>query len=363
MDDVLLIGGGAIGCASAIALATRGLRVRLVERGRVGEEASSAAAGILGAYAEAHGHGPLTDLCLRSLAMYGAWAEELFETTGVDVGYRRCGSMRVFFDAAAMTRGTEEAAGFGDAVAVLRGAEVNRREPNVSALVVGAIEHPEDGRVDPASLMAALVARLRGANVRLNEGAEVERIEVENGRAVGARLRSGDVVRAGAVVITAGAWSLLSGSGLHAGTIEPVRGQMVELQTNEPPLGHVVFGPNAYLSPRDDGRVIVGSTQERVGFHKAVTASGIQGLLEGAIRCVPHLAGAEIRRTWSGLRPATPDDSPLLGAAFVPNLFLAAGHFRNGILLTPVTAEIVGALVAGQPEPFDLTPFRVDRFA
>ena len=364
IDDVLVIGGGAIGCAASLALARRGARVRLLERAHPGAEASSAAAGILGAYAEAHGGGALTSLCLQSLSMYAAWVAELERATGVDIGYRPSGSMRVLFDRGAWDREVAATSAlFGSAARALDVAEARAREPALSAAIAGAIEFPADCRIDPPALVRALDGAVRGAGVAVQEGADVARVTVEEGRAVGAALRGGELVRAGAVVITAGAWSLLEGSGLRAREIEPVRGQMLELRTPVRPLDHVVFGPGAYLSPRDDGRVIVGSTQERVGFHKAVTVRGIRGLLEGAVACVPELEEAELVRTWSGLRPATPDDAPLLGPGGARGLFVAAGHFRNGILLAPITGGIVAGLVTGGARVADLAPFAVDRFA
>ncbi len=363
IDDAVVVGGGAIGCAAALALSKRGVRVSLIERAHPGAEASSAAAGILGAYAEAHGGGALTALCMQSLSMYAAWARELERATGIDVGYRPSGSMRVFFDRAAWEREVAEASAlFGGAARALGAAEAREREPELSGAVAGAVEFAADCRIDPPALVRALDAAVRGAGAGVREGAEVARVLVEQGRATGVELGGGEVVRAGAVVITAGAWSLLAGSGLRAGLVEPVRGQMVELRTAARPLDHVVFGPGAYLSPRDDGRVIVGSTQERVGFHKAVTVRGIRGLLGGAAACVPALEDAEITRTWSGLRPATPDDAPLLGPGPAEGLFVAAGHFRNGILLAPVTGEIVAALVTGAAPVADLAPFAVGRF-
>lgn len=363
MDDVLIIGGGAVGCASALALAQRGARVRLVERAHPGAEASSAAAGILGAYVEAHGDTPLARLCFRSLAMYGAWTAMLAEATGIDPGHAPSGSMRVFFDPRAFEASAREMQeAFGADAEPLDSRVARSAEPRLSERIAGALLFRKDCRIDPPALMRALedAARQAGVTITCNDG--VSRVIVEEGRAVGALLASGEVARAGSIVITAGAWSLLEGAGLSIGSIEPIRGQMMELRARERPIDHVLFGPGAYLSPRDDGRVIVGSTQERAGFHKAVTVSGIRGLLAGAIELVPGLDDAEIARTWSGLRPATPDAAPLLGPGPARGLFIAAGHFRNGILLAPVTGEIVAALVLGAEPPVDLSPFATDRF-
>lgn len=364
MDDVLVIGGGAIGCASALALAKRGARVRLLERAHPGAEASSAAAGILGAYVEAHDTGPLAQLCWKSLAMYAGWTAALRESTGIDVGHRPSGSMRVFFDREAIERDArpmKEA--LGDAAELLDPAGARAKEEALSSGAAGALRFPLDCRIDPPALMLAVEGAVRNAGVSIANDDGVESVLVEDGRATGVTLTSGARMRAGAVVITAGAWSLLAGSGLEEGWIEPIRGQMIELHLPERPFDHVLFGPGAYLSPRDDGRVIVGSTQERAGFHKAVTVRGVRGLLDGAVALVPALEEAEIARMWAGLRPATPDGSPLLGPGGVPGLVVAAGHFRNGILLAPITGEIVASLVIEGTSPVDLAPFAVDRFA
>lgn len=364
MDDVLVIGGGAIGCACALALAKRGARVRLVERAHPGAEASSAAAGILGAYVEAHDTGPLTQLCFRSLAMYAAWTRALADATGIDVGHRPSGSMRVYADPEAFERESRAMHGaLGDDAQPLDAAGARALEGALTPRMAGALRFRKDCRIDPPALMRAVEASARAAGVAITEDDGVTRILVERGRASGVALASGDIARAGTVVLTAGAWSLLEGSGLAAGSIEPIRGQMVELRLPSRPLDHVVFGPGAYLSPRDDGRVIVGSTQERAGFHKAVTVRGLRGLLDGAAALVPAVEDAEIARVWSGLRPATPDGAPLLGHGAFPRLVVATGHFRNGILLAPITGEIVAQLVAGAPPEVDLAPFAVDRFA
>ncbi len=364
MDDVLVIGGGAIGCASALALAKRGARVHLVERAHPGAEASSAAAGILGAYVEAHDTGPLTQLCFRSLAMYAGWTATLAEVTGIDVGYRPSGSMRVYADRDAFERESKGMhAALGDDAQPLDATGARALEVGLTPNMVGALRFRKDCRIDPPALMEAVEGAARHAGVTISGDDGVARILVEDGRATGVVRESGAVVRAGAIVLTAGAWSLLDGSALEPGWVEPIRGQMIELRMRSRPLDHVVFGPGAYLSPRDDGRVIVGSTQEHAGFHKAVTVRGVRGLLEGAAALVPAVEEAEIARMWSGLRPATPDGAPLLGPGAVPGLVVATGHFRNGILLAPITGEIVAQLVSGEASPVDLAPFAVDRFA
>lgn len=296
--------------------------------------------------------------------MYAAWTASLAESTGIDVGHRPSGSMRVFFDREAFERDATSAhAMFGEDAAPLDREAARAKEGALCEGVAGAVRFRHDCRIDPPALMLAVERAARNAGVTIAQDDGAARVIVEGGRATGVGLASGEVARAGAVVLAAGAWSLLEGSGLGEGWIEPIRGQMIELKLRAPPIDHVVFGPEAYLSPRDDGRVIVGATQERAGFHKAVTVRGIRGLLGGAASLVPALEDAEIARVWSGLRPATPDGSPLLGRGFVPGLIVATGHFRNGILLAPITGEIVASLALDGSSPVDLAPFAVDRFA
>jgi glycine oxidase len=191
----------------------------------------------------------------------------------------------------------------------------------------------------------------------------VLRILHEGGRAVGVDHDAGRI-EAGAVVLAAGAWSaLVPGSALPRGAVRPVRGQIAVLDTRERLLGRVVFSDKGYVVPRADGRVLCGSTMEEVGFEKAVTAGGLHGVLGMAIEIAPALAAAPLVDTWSNFRPASPDGWPVLGPSPVPGLFYATGHTRNGILLTPITADAVAAAVLGRPPPVDLSPFSAGRLA
>jgi glycine oxidase len=193
-------------------------------------------------------------------------------------------------------------------------------------------------------------------------GAYVRRVLIEGERARGVALDDGRELFARFVVVAAGSWTtLVDGVGLPRGRVVPARGQIVELEAPRPLLSSVVFGPGAYLVPRDDGRVLVGSTLEFVGYRRDVTAGAVRDLLQGAIALVPALESASLGGTWSNFRPYTKDELPLLGATKVGGLLLATGHYRNGILLAPITAEIVTALVLGKKPPLDLGAFSVDR--
>jgi glycine oxidase len=357
--DVLLIGGGVMGCASALALASAGVSVVVLERSVPGAEASSAAAGILGAQAEAHEPGPFFELARSSLDRYPAWAEELARVTGIDIGYRRCGTLRVAGNEAARAEIEREIAWqrrAGLPLEWLDGAALSRLEPEIAEGNAG-VHFPEDGRVDPPLLLRALHIAARSAGARFQSGAYVRTIEVDGGAVRGVALEDGSRQSCEHVVLAAGSWStLVGGTPLAAGAVRPARGQIVELETQAPPLGRVVFGPRCYLVPRDDGRVLVGSTLEFVGYRREVTARAVRDLLDAAIELVPSLADAVMGRMWSSFRPYT-GGLPFLGPTEVRGLVLATGHHRNGILLAPITADIVRATVCGGAMPVDLAPF------
>src|SRR5258706_13073946 len=325
--DVLIIGGGIMGTASAWELARHGATVVVLERSVPGAEASSAAAGILGAQAEAHAPGPMAELCLASRARYAKFARALGEETRIDVGYRECGVLRVAFERAAVAKvhaeSTWQKKGRSP-VARLGARELTRLEPALSPRLSGGVRYAGDARVEPKALLRALHIAALGRGVRFQSGAFVRRVVLEGQRAVGVALDDGSVLRAKNVVVAAGSWtSLIDGLGLPAGQVVPARGQIVELELPSPPLSHVVFGPGASLVPRDDGRLLVGSTLEFVGYEREVTAGAVRDLLTHAIAILPALERAGLRATWSNFRPYTKDELPLLGRTKIESLFLS----------------------------------------
>jgi glycine oxidase len=360
--ETLIVGAGVIGCASAFELARRGVPVRVLERSVPGAEASSAAAGLLGAQVETHDAGPLATLCLLGRDRFASWASELGSRTGIDVEHRICGVTRVAFsveEASALEHDIAWQLAAGLRVERPSADQLRELEPAVSAKAHAAARFPDDARIDPPRFLRALRIAAERAGAVFSSGAMVRRVIVDGGVTRGVEIEGGEEVRADNVVIAAGSWSnLVPGVPVAAGAVRPARGQIVELVTKMPPLRGAVFGKRAYLSPRDDGRVLVGSTLELVGFERAVTAGAVRDLLAGAIELVPSLAEAELNRCWSQFRPYTQNQLPLIGPSSVNGLLLATGHFRNGILLGPITGEIIADLVTGKTPAIDLSAFR-----
>lgn len=356
--DTVIVGGGIMGCGAAWELARAGQRVIVLERSVPGAEASSAAAGILGAQVESHADGPLFDLALRSRGRYPEWAEALFAATGLDIELRRSGVVRVAVEAkqlAALRKETQFQRDKGCRVEALGVRELHSELPILGAAVKGAVRFPDDARVDPPKLLRALRIGAERSGAEFRSGTVVRRVVVEGKRCRGVSLDDGSVIGARHVVIAAGSWSsLVEGVPLPKGGVQPARGQIVELALPAPLFEPVIFGPGCYLVPRDDGRVLIGSTLEFVGYRREVTASAVRNLLDAAIKLVPGLANANFSQAWSNFRPYTEDQLPLIGDAGIDGLLLATGHYRNGILLAPVTAEIIRALVLGEAPPVAL---------
>ncbi len=341
----VVIGGGVMGCASALELASRGVRdVVVLERSVPGAEASSAAGGILGAQVEARNPREL-DAFVAAREMHEAWASELRELTGIDVGFRRCGILTI-------ARNDEELAALGREVAAQRerGLEAatltgergaREVEPEVGACR-GAAWFARDGQVDPPRLLRALVAACADAGVTIRAGTTVSRIVMRGDRCAGVELDGQEELEADVTILAAGSWSsLVPGVPSPVPRVRPVRGQMVELDQRPPRLRRIVFGGHTYVVPRGDGRVVAGSTMEEVGHRREVTAGGVSDILTGALANVPSLRAAELVRTWCNFRPCPEGDVELVGPSGVAGLVLATGHHRNGILLARATALAV----------------------
>jgi glycine oxidase len=345
---VVVVGGGLIGSLIALRLADAGCDVLVLERGTPGGEASSAAAGILGAQCEATGEGPLFDLAIESRTMHAALGEELRGRVGLDAGFERRGVLEVVRteqEADALVTRVGWQRKLHHAVEIVESKHLRQREPFLAAGFVRGVWFPEDAAVDPARLVTAVVQAAMRAGVQYKTGVSARSVRIERSRAMGVETED-TMVEGDAVVLAAGAWSGLVDHGLAVpNAVRPARGQIVELESTNAPLRSVVYAPGGYLVPRSDGRVVVGSTLEFVGYRRGVTADGAMKLLQLATRTIPSLADATLHRIWSNFRPYTNDQIPLVGSGNIRGLIIATGHHRSGILLAPVTAEIVRDLV------------------
>lgn len=371
--DVVVIGGGVIGLSVAWRAAQRGLRVTVLERGELGGATSYVAAGMLAPVAEADPcEQPLLTLGIVSARSYPAFVHELAEASGRDPGYLRCGTLLAARDddeAEALTRELAMRHGLGLTAHRLRASEARRLEPALAPALRLALELPEDHAVDPRRLTAALADGARGAGAVLRAGTEVAEVMVAGGRARGARLRAGDQIEADQVVIAAGPWSAtLGGIPPEARVpLRPVKGQVLRMHDPAGPglLSSVLRMGPAYIVPRGDGRYVLGATMEERGFDTSVTGGAVFELLRDAVELLPGLSELVIDELSAGLRPAAPDNAPVIGQSVTPGLIWATGHYRNGVLLAPVTAEIVASALAGECAPIgdkELEAFAPARF-
>jgi glycine oxidase len=369
--NVVVIGAGVIGLGIAWRLAQAGARVTVFDKGASGSGASHASAGILAATAEAEpGEEPLVALGRRSQSLWPAFAAELERVTGQSVDLRQEGALAVALtadDQARMQHHAEFQKRLGLPIEWLSAAETRRREPHLSARLTGAIHMSADHQVENRKLAAALRAAAIGAGATLREHTPVERVLIAGARAAAVALADGTRVAADTVVLAAGAWSRqIEGVPTELRPpVRPVKGQMVALQMDPaaPLVRHVVWAPNVYIVPRLDGRLLLGATMEEKGFDSALTAGGILSLLEAAWRAIPAIEELPVAEMWVGHRPGSRDDAPILGPAPVDGLVYATGHHRNGILLTPVTAEMISRhVLTGEIDPI-IAPFGIARFA
>ena len=360
MKHVLIVGAGVMGCACGHRLLQAGFKVTLLERSLPGAESSAAAAGILGAQSEVAGPGAFFELCLASRSLFPEYIRELEAISGISIGYETSGVLEIALDPnegrLAVGR-VQWMLDRGLRVEVLDREEALALEPALSPQMVGANYYPDDHQVDPDRLSRALAAAVSRLGGTFQSGVQVLGLVVENGRVLGVETESGRRM-ADAVLIAGGAWSTrLHGLPAMRTLLKPVAGQVVQLETRPPFFRHIVYGFKGYVVPRPDGRVLLGSTLEDRGFDKAVTCLGLHQITGMAMAMVPGLQQARLTQTWSGLRPATRDNLPLLGAGPLDGLFFATGHYRNGILLTPITAQIVCDLVLGKKPALDIDLF------
>ena len=367
--DVVVVGGGVIGLSVARALALKQVgSVTVLERGQLGKEASFAAAGMLAPQAEANTADTFFQLCCRSRDLYPAFATQLLAETGVDVELDRTGTLYCAFsehDEAEIERRFAWQRSAGLVVERLTSPEALELEPNIATNVRLALKFPLDIQVENRRLLRALIAANHKLGVNLAAETSVQSLQIEHGSISGV-ITTGGLVSTRNVVLASGAWtSFIAAENATAQVrIEPVRGQMMSFDVKPPLVRHVVYSPRGYLVPRRNGRLLAGSTTEDAGFAREVTEAGLQSIRAHANEIAPALRDASPSDAWAGLRPRAPDGLPVLGkSGEIEGLFFATGHYRNGILLAPLTGELIAGLIADNVVSPELQAFAADRFA
>jgi glycine oxidase len=361
--DVIVIGAGIIGCSVGRELARRGAKVRIFEARTVGAGATRASAGVLAPYIEAHERAALLALTVRSLGLYDAFVRDAVEESGIAIEYRRCGTLEIATDAASRERLQASAAHHG-AVTMqwLDSASARRREPLLPESIEGALHVPQHGYVVVPALTDALVWAALRHGAQLEAAHRVTGVRSEDS-VFSVLTEDGTVWRAEQVVLAAGSWSgLLDIEDAPRAAVRPIRGQLLHLRWDGTPPAHIIWGPDCYVVPWENGTVLVGATVEDVGFDERATADGVHRLLTAVCRLLPDASRASFIEVRAGLRPATADGLPFIGRSpRRSNLVYATGHFRNGILLAPLTALFVGDLVIDRKEDPMLATVRPGR--
>jgi glycine oxidase len=363
--SVVVVGAGIIGCAVARELATRGVACTVVDDRPAGGGATRASAGMLAPYVEAHERGPLLDLAVRSLDLYDEWMAAVRRESGVEVEYRRIGTLEVALDpmrAAALRsrahRLRPEQAAPGVETQWLEPAAARAAHPSLGTLA-GALLTPGHGYV-AAPQLTSVLARLAEQHGAVFHRAAVERITAR-GSSFLVATSSGDI-DATTVVMAAGAWTNAI-EGVRTPPLRPVRGQLLHLGWHGTPPGTIIWGPACYIVPRTDGTVLVGATVEEAGFDERATAAGVRDLLDAACTLLPGARDATFLEVRVGLRPATPDELPVLGSdPDAPHIVHASGHYRNGVLLAPITARLMADLIVEGKRDVCLDAFAPARF-
>jgi glycine oxidase len=344
-SDIIVVGAGIIGCAIAHELARRGASVEIVDERPVGMGATQASAGVLAPYIEAHEGSPLLDLTVRSLALFDAFMERVKAESGVKVSYRRTGTIDVAVNDAEMhaLRATADVLRRRDVTALLLDEQAVRgEEPQLGDAAIGGLLIDSHGFVGAVDLTRALTAAARRHGAQLIEGSRVRRVMRRKGDMIVDTDRGS--LTGNAVVLAAGSWSgEIAIDGVSATVpVRPVRGQLLHLGWSGTPLRRVTWSGRCYLVPWEDGTLLVGATVEDAGFDERTTVEGVRGLLDAVCAIVPRARSAGFTGARVGLRPATTDDLPVIGpSAVMPNLMYATGHYRNGVLLAPLTAQLV----------------------
>jgi glycine oxidase len=362
--DVAIAGGGLIGGAIACELGRAGLQVALFDREQPGEGSSWAAAGILSPAPENAGMISTVPLGRASLQLYPEFVATVEEISDQSVGYRARGTLEALFSTDAQEKLSTIIAlhhGLGLKAEPISADDAREMEPALSAEMEAAVFRPDEACVDNRALTKAVLTAAERSGVKIFPGSNVQSIAKDRGRCEGF-LVDGEKVSSRWTIIAAGCCSAEIEGASHYAPVRPAKGQMIALRAKDFSIERVLWSDDVYLVPRNDGRILAGATVEYVGFDKNVTVSGLQKIITAALQLAPVLAGAQIEETWAGLRPDTPDHLPIIGPTDLDGLLIATGHFRSGILLTPITARLIREWITMQNLSQDWARFGPMRF-
>jgi glycine oxidase len=362
--DAVIAGGGVIGGAIALELARNDLRVALFEARQPGREASWASAGILSPAPENPAMISMVPIGQASLALYPDFIAELEDLSGIATGYRAKGTVEALFSRHAREELNTIVAlhrGLGLRAEAISAIEARELEPALSEHLEAAVLRPQEASVDNRLLANALIEAARRCGAEICSGAPVQGIWREGSECHGAVV-NGEKIFSKRTIVAAGSFSAQIDGAAEYAPVRPAKGQMVSLRCEPAKIERVLWSERIYIVPRNDGRILCGATVEHVGFDRTVTARGMHANLDAAIELAPVLATAQIEESWAGLRPDTPDHLPIIGPTELDGLLIATGHFRSGVLLTPITAKLIGEFVLGKSPSVDWEKFSPMRF-
>jgi len=365
--DVVIAGGGVIGCAIAYQLRKSGVDVAVLDRGEIGAEASSAAAGLLAPLGSLSGPGQFADLLLTSFALFPALVPELEDASGINLEYEQSGALRVVCNSKNIPNLRKRMKAWlplGLQMHWLTGDEARQHEPLLSPDVCAAIYAPEESQIKASHVVKAFSEAAVNRGATMYSHREISGIQQHKTKVTGIYTSQGETIGCNHLIIATGAWAARCNDWLSIELpVSPQRGQILTLRQPSPLLRHIIFGEAAYLAPKSGNTVLVGATKDEVGFDKQLTAGGIAWLLNTAIRLAPALESSPIDQMWAGLRPRTPDNQPILGPTpGWENVTLAVGHVSTGIMLSAITGKAIAELVVRGEVPEIARPFSLDRF-
>ncbi|MFH0867889.1 MAG: glycine oxidase ThiO [Candidatus Woesearchaeota archaeon] len=369
MKKIIIIGAGIIGLSISYYLKKSNFDVIVIEKDKAGMEASHASAGMLAAQSEFEFYEKFMDFCIKSRSMYPDFCKDIETASEIDAEYQKSGMIRPALNEEHEThfkQNYEWQKKHGFEIEFLSGDELRNIEPNLSKNIISGLYTKNDGQVNNRKLMEALILANKKNNVKIIENCEVKDYSIKNNKITGVKAKNRDF-NADIVVNSAGAWSSsISPELIPNFKVKPIRGQIVSLQANKKILDKVIFasvlGKGGYIVPRKDNTIILGSTVEDVGFEKIITKDGINSILKNCFDIVPELKNMKIIDRYSGFRPIASDNLPIIGKTSIENLILATAHYRNGILLAPITAKAVTELIVNNNVMPEIKDFSVDRF-